>query len=215
MIKKIKILLKIFILLIILNLSASIIYYQYVVRFLKNHEISGVYDTGIIFFHDFDEKNKLSSITRERLNHSFELYEKKIIRNIILAGGTRLEKNLYGAKLMRKYSLNAGIPGSKIYYDSLSFDSFSNWEEAKKIIHLKDWNEILIISSPMHLFRLSKICKDETKNILFSTYLNDYINNYSYYHIWKDIQYEFVAWVAFWLLPEKHYKKLIKRKRKN
>ncbi|MFQ5685034.1 MAG: YdcF family protein [Candidatus Scalindua sp.] len=168
------------------------------------------YDVGIVFYKDTGEKFGLNEEVLRRLNHSVKLYERGVISNIICVGGARPMQSRAGAREMRDVLISFGLPGDIIFYDSVSYDSITNWKEAYKITASKGWKSVLLISSPLHLYRLSKIIISNKDLLLsVSTYSYDEIGK-SKFFIWKSIHYEWIAWTAMTLMPKETYKRVIK-----
>lgn len=127
-------------------------------------------DAGIVFFGDFDNNYNLGSWQLARLDKSVELYNNNTIKYIICVGGNRVSHNIFGSKLSAQYLISRGIPKDKIYYDTASFDTKSNLDEAYKIISSHKFNKIAYISDCTHLFRIS----------LFSEYPNYCLQKVNY-----------------------------------
>ena len=65
----------------------------------------------------------------------------------------------------------------------------------------------------MHLLRIRAIAKKfEAPGMRFvcSSYFDRYIAENSLWTIWKDIQYEFAAWMAMWIIPEGLHQKILR-----
>ena len=107
--------------------------------------------------------------------------------------------------MMQEFLVEKVIPSSAVYYDSLSYDTWSNISEEKKIKQQNGWENAVAISSPMHLLRIKKMAKKQGLRLFYSTFWEKYIKTHSYFSIWLDIQHELMAWVACVILPHKLY----------
>ena len=66
---------------------------------------------------------------------------------------------------------------------------------------LNKLNRVVIISSPM-------IAEQSNIDLVYSSFLDEY-KDVSIVKKWKDIQHEFIAIIARFILPNEFYKKLI------
>ena len=117
------------------------------------------------------------------------------------------KKEFVGSREMRNYLIRNNINSEIIYYDSLSYDTISNWHEAQKIINRNHFEKIIIISSPLHIYRIAKIVN--RNNTFFSTHAFNNKSISDYFSTYKNIHHEWIALILTALLPEKIYLKLL------
>ena len=122
-------------------------------------------------------------------------------------GGAMAKKEFVGSREMRNYLIRNNINSEIIYYDSLSYDTISNWHEAQKIINRNHFENIIIISSPLHIYRIEKIVN--RNNTFFSTHTFNNKSISDYFSTYKNIHREWTALILTALLPEKNYLKLL------
>jgi vancomycin permeability regulator SanA len=192
------------------DIVASILYYNRIDNYLEKRQEVLDHDVGVVFFDDFGEYSGLSVETLRRLRHAFKLFRNGAVKNIICVGGAREKKNLYGAKRMRKALMRMGVPEGNIFYDMYSYDSATNWQEAHRIILENNFKSVVIISSPLHVYRLANIVGGKGLKISLSPY-NEKNNKgfHKFFPIWKYVHYEWVASLAKKVLPGGIYNQVI------
>ena len=174
---------------------------------------------GMIFFRGFDEaKPFLSPDTLRRANEAVRLYQKGIVAMIACIGGARPEKNLFGSELVKNYLVSRGIPGEKIVADRESFDSQTNWQVVRKLTRDRGWRDIVLVASPMHNRRLRKVVAAaplEEGKVFYNSYsYGDCDPPLSWKELWLDTHYEWLAYVAEFVLPEPFYRQAVRQVRK-
>ncbi|MGQ9848307.1 MAG: YdcF family protein, partial [Bacteroidales bacterium] len=144
------------------------------------------------------------------------LYSKGIINNIIFAGGWRPSKNISGSELIAQKAAFLGVKSKNIFIETHSRDSIHNWQEAEKIINKNKFKQILLISSPFHLFRLQYlIANNNNIRICYGTYSNiDALPNKSFVENIIDYNYHMISFVMYVLIPLEWYQFLIEKIRK-
>jgi len=170
-------------------------------------------DATVVFFGDFGENYRPGEETVKRLRHVHELFRSGRTQNIICAGGNGHFKKsgISGAAAMKEYLVDCGIPQGSIYCETESYDSYTNWTAARKIIVSHKWRNITPVSSAMHLYRLKNVCKDDSLNLSFSPYSRESIDSVSGFFAMRQwIHHEWIAIAAQKLLPEKYYRILRK-----
>lgn len=200
------------IILIFIDLTVSIIYHNIAITFVKKNQFSiekqNKSDCIILFFGDYDYNNhKLGEETLKRINHTFSLYKKNKIPYIICVGGSRNNCQFSGANEMCKYLKEKGIDENNLFYDTLSFDTKTNYKEACKLLDSNRFENPILISSDLHLFRISGLVD---RNVYYSPHKN---TNKSLFKRWKSINNEVIALIAYTFLPEKWYLNTLKKMR--
>ncbi|MCE5251428.1 YdcF family protein [bacterium] len=194
-----------------MDYAACALFCRKVNRFFMNREVRES-DAAVVFFGDNDHEYHMGPETLRRAEHALELYRKESIRAIICVGGGNLVKKrgISGAQMMRNYFTENGVPGECVLYDTVSYDSFSNWNEAYAMIVSHGWKRIVLVSSPLHLYRLSRFTGDGTLDLFYSPWSPDCsltLKNYRYLRGW--IHHEWLAYTAFAVLPEPYYRKAL------
>jgi len=102
----------------------------------------------------------LSDESVSRIVKAYELY--KIYNVPIVISGYKIE-----AKMMKSKLLMFSIPDSMLILDSLARNTFENVQNFKKISKIKNFNNVIVVSSDYHLKRIEKIFKGSNLNLKF------------------------------------------------
>jgi uncharacterized SAM-binding protein YcdF (DUF218 family) len=169
--KGILLLLAIFIFIFAIDVAAVMLYFKHVNDFLNEQPKNFRADVGVIFFGDYLEHDRyieLGPDSRNRADEAIRLYRHGRIKNIICVGGYEIRTWRGKPHLLCNYLIANGIPKENLTYDSLSFNTITNWREAKKIIALKNFKTTVAISSPLHIYRIASMIDSE--QVLFAAY---------------------------------------------
>ena len=155
--------------------------------------------------------------TLRRIHHAVNLYNKDLIDGILCVGGSRPNKHVFGSEMTKDTLIELGVPPEKIFTETNSYDSISNWRMATRIIEANQWKTVVVISSPLHVYRLRKIISDEPMkhlNVFFSPYsyqpYKDTTLNLSSFEIWRQIKHEWVAYLINYILPDSLYRSILR-----
>ncbi len=132
---------------------------------LQEHTSAGSFDAAVVFFSGHPDTDHLDDDDVRHLEHAAHLFRVGAARHIVCVGGSRSWTERVGARMMRDFLLRAGLPAARVLHDSTSFDSRSNWREARRIIRAHQWTRIALVSTPLHLLRLLELAADETMDI--------------------------------------------------
>ena len=195
-------------LLIVLNILFTFIAWERAINLLKENQIDKPHNAAIVFFHGFHGKTNINKETKLRLNKAIQLYNDSLVQYIICTGGMRKNLKCSGSNRMKQYLREKHIPSQNILIDSLSYDTYSNWNHVQKILRQKEWKSAVLVSSPPHFLRISKITGQSDIDLAYSTFPEIY-KELSLVKQWKDIQYEFIGIIARFFLPTDIYNKLL------
>ena len=95
------------------------------------------------------KNGKPGSFLKQRLDDSVDLYNKGIIKKVLVSGDNG-EKSYDEISAMNQYLVNAGIPQNKIFGDYAGFDTYSTMSRARKVFGVKD---AVIVTQKFHLNR--------------------------------------------------------------
>jgi uncharacterized SAM-binding protein YcdF (DUF218 family) len=102
----------------------------------------------------------LSDESISRIVKAYELY--KIYNVPIVISGYKIE-----AKMMKSKLLMFSIPDSMLILDSLARNTFENVQNFKKVSKIKNFKNVIVVSSDYHLKRIEKIFKNSNLNLKF------------------------------------------------
>lgn len=154
-----------------------------------------------------DEKGQLNTTSIKRLEKGLVAYQQKKISYIIVTGGNIAHWQISVAEKMAKWLITKGISPANIFMETCSFDTLSNLENSLVLINhkLNSNNEILCISSPIHLYRIQYLAKRLGYNV-------KNLPNQSISWSWatyKQVHFEILSLAMFELLPQSTYNSLI------
>lgn len=131
----------------------SIRIYNYSFKYYENEsDVAIVLGAGTI-------DGKLSSVFKERINHSIFLYQKKVVDKIIFTGGFGKGQKQSDSQTAKKYALENGIPENDILIEEQSNYTIENLKQAKQIMDSMEFTNALLVSDPLHMKRAMKLAK--------------------------------------------------------
>jgi uncharacterized SAM-binding protein YcdF (DUF218 family) len=98
-------------------------------------------------------RNRPSPVFRERINHAINLYHAGIVQYVIFTGGLAGNDELAESEAARNYALANGVPAEHILIETKSDTTCLNLVEAKRIMDAHDFDQVLIVSDPLHMRR--------------------------------------------------------------
>lgn len=104
-----------------------------------------------------DEFTDIGRQTIRRVNHGYELYRSGQVDKILCVGGSRPSRSFSGAALMKQRLVNKGVPASDIFLEPKSYDTRTNMQFASEIARQQGWTSVIIVSSPLHLYRIQRM----------------------------------------------------------
>lgn len=186
---------------IIIDFSGIYCYYQMVLSFADHQPEVSHADTGIIFFGDYHpDEQHLGSDSKKRANVAIQLFEAGKIQYIIAIGGFNYKNRKVDRHLMSEYLIAHGIPDKVIYYDTLSYNTITNWQEAKKIMEIEDFKSAVAISSPLHIYRIADMINEP--DITYATYHYQFNHFNDYYTLYKNVHHEWKSLTLSFLFEE-------------
>ena len=160
-----------------------------------------------------DVKTDVGKQTQRRLNYAMDLYRSGYMEYILCVGGSRPKLNLRGSEMMRRYLIENGVPENVVFNDKASFDTFTNWKEAERIITESNWDSVFVISSPFHIYRARKIIAQHAPENMILYFLSfDYSTidpKATLVELIGRIHYEWASF-AIQCLPPRLYQRVIK-----
>ncbi len=90
-----------------------------------------------------------SPMLKDRLDVAIDLYKKGIAPKIIMSGDHSRE-NYDEVNIMKSYAINAGVPSEDIFMDHAGFSTYETIYRTKEIFKAK---KIIIVTQKYHLYR--------------------------------------------------------------
>jgi uncharacterized SAM-binding protein YcdF (DUF218 family) len=101
-----------------------------------------------------------SPVFQERINHGIWLYKNGYVQYLIFTGGKGRNAPVSEAAVAKNYAIKNDIPPENIFIEELSVITFENLFYAKQIIKAHNFNDIIVVSDPMHMKRALTMAKD-------------------------------------------------------
>lgn len=184
-------LLFIFFVIVILDIAAILIYYRILTDFTNSLHTDFRTDAAVIFYGDGKEGKLVGDDTRNRIEAALELYKNKKIANFICVGGYSIRSERLKEHPIKIYLNQKDIPSEIIFYDSTSFNTITNWGEAQKIIKREKFKNVVLVSAPTHIYRISRRVKGE--GIYYYTYKYSFSSLSDLLKIHETVNREFVS----------------------
>jgi uncharacterized SAM-binding protein YcdF (DUF218 family) len=169
-------------------------YFRKVNRFIENQPITPEADAGVVFFGDYiviNDQLQLGPDSKMRAFTALELYMHKRIQKIVCVGGYDYLKMKGKPHLMKEYFIEQGVPACHILYDSVSYNTITNWQQAEKIIKRENFKKLILVSAPFHLFRISKMVRDN--QICFQSWSLEFNCIHDYWILYRTIHHEWMS----------------------
>ena len=101
------------------------------------------------------ESGKVGQGYEERAEYAVELYKKGYAGHIIFSSGY---VNIFEeTRVMKALAVSLGVPESAIMLENKSVNTYESVLYAKNILGKEHWNSIILLSSPYHMLRVSKV----------------------------------------------------------
>jgi uncharacterized SAM-binding protein YcdF (DUF218 family) len=198
----------IFIFVLLVDIVAVYLYYNHVRSFVNRQPENLKADAGILFFGDYDEDGKkLGTDSKNRAGKAVTLYKTGRIKKVICVGGYDYRYWKGKPHLMKNYLIENKVPPKDIIYDSASYNTITNWWEAQKIISRFNFDTVVVISAPLHIFRISGLIK--LPNTYFATYSYRFRGPQDYWALYKDVHHEFISQILNRILKDELRNKIV------
>lgn len=153
--KKLKIIIIIFLIMALIPLFINLFVIFRNINDIKDiGEVNEQYDIALILGCSI-KNNKPSKMLRDRLNKGIELYNRGIVKKILISGDH--QKNYSEVTVMYNYLINKNIPENDILIDKIGYST------SESLINYKnDYSDksVIIVTQKYHLFRALNIAKD-------------------------------------------------------
>ncbi|MHB8808741.1 MAG: YdcF family protein [Desulfobulbaceae bacterium] len=163
-----------------------------------------------VLFNGFTStRTGINDETGRRLHHGLSLLRSGQARLLLVAGGSRPDKGVNGARLMAKYLHDQGVAEEQIIVEDQSRDSFSNLARIRDITGKKGLESVGLVSSPHHLLRIKALSPAAADFRLLPYDAADCDPPLSRLEIWWSAHNNLAAWLAAMLLPTPVYDRIV------
>jgi vancomycin permeability regulator SanA len=198
----------IFLFVLSVDIFAVYLYYSHVMDFIHRQPENIKGDAGILFFGDYEDHGKrLGSDSKKRAGLAIDFYQSGKIRKVVCVGG--YPYNYWKGKphLMKNFLIENRVSPTDILYDSASYNTLTNWYEARKIINRYSFDTVIAISAPLHIYRISEMI--DMQNTYYATYTYNFKSLNDYWILFKDVHHEFVSQALNRILKDELRNKLV------
>jgi vancomycin permeability regulator SanA len=148
-------------------------------------------DYAVVLGNQVEISGQPSERLAARLGEAKELYRKRMVKKIIVSGGTGKE-GYDEARVMRNYLVKHGVPSRKIIVDSKGVNTHSTAQNSKRWIGKKQ--SVIVVSQLYHLSR----SKMAFHNAGFTNVGAAYPDFFEKRDIFASIR-EVLAWSLYWV----------------
>lgn len=175
-------------------------------------------ECAVILFSDFGEDWGLDGEAIRRCRHALRLFRNQQVEAVVCAGGNLALKGKSGSKLMFKWLSEHGMPQTALHREADSCDTLSNIRNPLRIMDRLGYSSALLVSSPLHLYRVSYLISRE----ITPKGLTIHLAPYSYESIvpqagvlclFKQTHYEWLCLGLYLSLTKALYNRIIRSRR--
>lgn len=103
--------------------------------------------------------NRPSPVLKERINKGFEIYNKRIVPNLVITGGGS-PNEMTEADVSKNVLIKYGVNPDDLILENISNSTIEQIHFIRdNLYNTKEWSKIILISDNFHLFRALEICK--------------------------------------------------------
>ncbi len=126
-----------------------------IVRQSRNDEARSA--DAIVVFGAAEYAGRPSPIFRARLDHAYDLYERKLAPIVIVSGGSGNDPTFTEGGVGRDYLVSHGVPERNTIAETQGDNTSESAERVANIMHTNGWNTCIAVSDSYHLFRIKKM----------------------------------------------------------
>lgn len=101
-----------------------------------------------------------SPVFKERILHGIWLHQNNYVDYLIFTGGKGEGQKYSEAEVAMKYAVINGIPEEKIFFENKSNITYENLLFAKPILKKENFDQVLLVSDPLHMKRAMKMAEN-------------------------------------------------------
>ena len=116
---------------------------------------------AIVVFGAAQYSGRPSPVLRARLDHAFELYQRKLAPVVIITGGFGEDPQFSEGGVGHDYLLHRGIPESGLIAETQGSDTAESARRVGTIMHTNRMHACLAVSDAYHVFRICKLLEKE------------------------------------------------------
>jgi uncharacterized SAM-binding protein YcdF (DUF218 family) len=98
-----------------------------------------------------------SPVFRARLDHAYELFDKKLAPVVIVSGGSGKDPTFTEGGVGRDYLMSRGIGDRHLIAETQGDNTAESSERVAGIMRANGWTSCIAVSDAYHLFRIKKM----------------------------------------------------------
>jgi uncharacterized SAM-binding protein YcdF (DUF218 family) len=116
---------------------------------------------AIVVFGAAEYAGRPSPVFRARLDHAFNLYERKLAPVVIVSGGSGGDATYNEGGVGRDYLASKGIGDQHLIAETQADDTSESAERVAVIMRANGWKNCIAVSDLYHLFRIKKMLEGQ------------------------------------------------------
>lgn len=112
---------------------------------------------AIVVFGAAEYAGRPSPVFRARLDHAFELYDRKLAPVVIVSGGSGGDPTFNEGGVGRDYLASKGIGDRHLIAETQADNTSESAERVAVIMRTNGWKSCIAVSDAYHLFRIKKM----------------------------------------------------------
>ncbi len=116
---------------------------------------------AIVVFGAAEYSGRPSPVLRARLDHAFELFQKKIAPVVITTGGAALDPSFSEGGVGRDYLMHRGIPERNLIAETQGSDTAQSATRVAVIMRANGLRSCVAVSDAYHVFRIKRLLEHE------------------------------------------------------
>ena len=123
---------------------------------------------AIVVFGAAEYFGRPSPVYRARLDHAFDLYERKLAGVVITTGGSGGETSFTEGEVGRDYLVGRGIGDRHLIAETQGDNSQESAERVATIMDANGMRSCIAVSDPYHLFRIKRLLEAQGRVVYAS-----------------------------------------------
>ncbi len=100
-----------------------------------------------------------SPVLRARLDHTIDLFRRRLAPVIIVTGGTGRGDTTSEAAVSRRYAIKQGVPASAILMETKGRTTSESMDGVAALMAQRHRRDVLLVSDPFHMLRLTILAR--------------------------------------------------------
>jgi uncharacterized SAM-binding protein YcdF (DUF218 family) len=116
---------------------------------------------AIVVFGAAEYSGHPSPVLRARLDHAFDLYQRRVASVVITTGGAAADPKFSEGGVGKEYLLKRGVPENALIAETQSSDTAESAERVAVIMRTNGLRSCVAVSDAYHVFRIRKLLEHQ------------------------------------------------------